>query len=162
MLCERCKKSEAVATVDVMINGERHAQHLCMECVSRQSGLFKQFLKMAFAPNDQYIERTATKQPAPEQGVRLVCPGCGTTDEDFRRTGMFGCPECYETFASLIDPQPHEIFENIRECMPVITDREKEIAVLRHDLGEAVKEEQYAKAAQLRDRIKELEDEADS
>lgn len=30
------------------------------------------------------------------------CPGCRTSFSDFKATGLFGCPECYDNFAAAV------------------------------------------------------------
>jgi protein arginine kinase activator len=32
-----------------------------------------------------------------------TCPSCGTTYEAFRKTGLLGCPDCYETFSDRME-----------------------------------------------------------
>lgn len=44
--------------------------------------------------------------PAEEAGKRetvlRVCSACYLTEDDLNRTGLLGCPRCYETFAPVI------------------------------------------------------------
>jgi protein arginine kinase activator len=35
-------------------------------------------------------------------GVR--CEQCGFTQNDFKKHGRFGCPQCYETFKGMVEP----------------------------------------------------------
>ena len=71
MLCSRCGKNFA----DKRISGENgETLYLCGDCYL---SLFSARGKSAKAD---------------------VCPNCGTTLEEFRRTGLLGCAECYRTF----------------------------------------------------------------
>lgn len=49
--------------------------------------------------------RPASESPAnaePQAPVQLICSGCYLTEADLNRTGLLGCPRCYETFATVI------------------------------------------------------------
>lgn len=97
-----------------------------------------------------------------------VCPDCGMTLAEFKQKGRFGCPRDYEVFAAHLDP----LFERIHDITPPrhkgrrpeiapgtdqLVQRRREISDLREKLQSAVTDEKYELAAQLRDRINELE-----
>lgn len=166
MLCELCKKNEAIATIDLYIDGEKHEQYLCKECMEKQAGLFRKIVEMAVGRRGNM--QGGASRPAPQsmvgqnRTVKRICPRCGTTDEEFMRTGRFGCPMCYETFSDLLRKKTDNGQISIDDKLPTLTDKEKQVALLERDLSVAVRTEQYMKAAQIRDQIKELMDETDS
>ena len=100
-------------------------------------------------------------QPVPE------CPECGMTLSEFRAKGRFGCPRDYEIFAEHLDP----LLERIHDIQPAkhegrlpessgreeVVEKQQSLADLRKQLDEAVAEENYEKAAELRDKINEIE-----
>ena len=90
-----------------------------------------------------------------------VCPRCGTTIEDFRRTGLLGCAECYRVFRE-------EILSTVRRVQGK-THHEGEIPVakeerysfmleqqhLKEEIERARRAGRYAEAEQLQQRLKE-------
>jgi protein arginine kinase activator len=101
-------------------------------------------------------------EPAPvEAGV--ACPRCGLTYADFRRVGRLGCGTCYETFGSELRPLLRRIHGSIEHtgCVPsgLAEDhlRRKEMMKLKRELSLAVQDEEYEKAATLRDAIRAAE-----
>jgi protein arginine kinase activator len=97
-----------------------------------------------------------------------ACPECGMTLSEFRAKGRFGCPMDYEVFAEHLDP----LFERIHDVQPArhegrlpegadgseVIEKRLSLADLRKQLENAVAEENYELAAELRDKIVELED----
>jgi protein arginine kinase activator len=93
---------------------------------------------------------------------RVRCENCGLTFADFRRLGHLGCSECYSQFESLLEPLIKRIHSSDVHTgkTPVRGGAAKlryELEEARRQLREAIGTEAYEKAAELRDRIKELE-----
>jgi protein arginine kinase activator len=116
-----------------------------------------------------------------------VCPACGTTYAQFRETGLLGCPECYRAFEGQLGPLLERAHEGgsahagksprrastgspraaahpeiARAARAEAQQASPEaaaarISALRAQLEEAVKAEQYEKAAKLRDELRNLE-----
>lgn len=89
----------------------------------------------------------------------VVCASCGFTPKDFKKLGLFGCPDCYESFAPIIMPMLRTIHRDVthRGKVPVrslerMSYRTK-VASLQSQLDEAVKEERFEDAARLRDEL---------
>jgi protein arginine kinase activator len=103
----------------------------------------------------------------PEE-TAVQCPVCGYQFTLFKQTGRLGCPKCYESFASLLEPVIEGIHGKVRQVegppgegtvkRTKRADREgnPKIAELRARLEEAVAKEQFEEAARLRDAIKKL------
>jgi protein arginine kinase activator len=91
------------------------------------------------------------------------CRECGLTYEQFHQTGRLGCPDCYHYLAPRLDPLirriqgssyhrgkvPRRGGGNLRV--------RREIESLRAQLQQLVAQEEFEKAAQIRDRIRNLE-----
>lgn len=50
----------------------------------------------------------------PPSGGKKRCPACGTTFEDFRRTGLLGCARCYSEFRNELLPTIRSLQGEIR------------------------------------------------
>jgi protein arginine kinase activator len=93
------------------------------------------------------------------------CPKCGHTWSDFRRTGRFGCSECYNTFRSEAAATIRQIHSTTRHTGKVPSkagagiSRKREYENLKAQLQKAVSSEDYEKAAKLHKRIREMEKE---
>lgn len=96
---------------------------------------------------------------------RKKCPLCGAAANDIQKTGKAGCAKCYEVFSDILDPYIRKIHGNVSHQGRIPgggTPEQKldrEITRLRQELKDAVEAEEYLKAAELRDKIRELEGE---
>lgn len=88
------------------------------------------------------------------------CPTCHYTLEQFRDTGLLGCPDCYKVFGAEIEPtggDHDDEDEHHEEIKPDSIDPPTlERGRLELLLQEAVNEENYEEAARLRDLIKKV------
>jgi protein arginine kinase activator len=172
MKCQRCQENEAVVHVSRIINSEKTEHHLCEACAT-QGGFDLQFKSMCspFLTSGMFSGsafNTAGGIPAFGSGSKrnTICPECGISFEDFRKSGLFGCSHCYETFHEQLDPVLRRVQGGIRHIgRPVCkTEQSKEqqilkskLADLRIELATAVKLEIYEQAARIRDEIRGLE-----
>ena len=82
---------------------------------------------------------------------------------DFRNSGRLGCPHDYQAFQAELLPLLESIHSSTRHAgktprRPSQKVRSQELTRLRKDLQKAVTSEAYEEAAQLRDRIRQLEE----
>jgi protein arginine kinase activator len=90
------------------------------------------------------------------------CPECGMTADAFKKGGNLGCPRCYSVFDALITPLLPGMHSGVvhRGKIPARSlangSTDDLIADLEASLREAVKTEDYERAARLRDRIRQL------
>ena len=93
MKCRNCGRPAKRYTVNSK-DGEVYIE-LCAECYKRlyadEDGLYR-----------------GRSNAAPKE-----CPACGTSFEDFRRTGLLGCAECYNTFRDDLIPVLSNIQFNV-------------------------------------------------
>lgn len=180
MKCERCHKEEAEVHIKQSVDGEVREFHLCRGCARElaQEGVIPD-LELDW-PVSNLLGALWGKPSGPSRrpvrtGESLVCPRCGMSFPEFRKTGKFGCAGCYDAFREMIRPLlrkiqgntvhrgrhpggrgPEALFPASEEAVPT-----SEIERLREELGRAVAEERYEKAAELRDRIRSLEAKGD-
>jgi len=92
----------------------------------------------------------------------MTCESCGTTHQDFKKGGRLGCEACYHVFRPVLEPLLDGMHAGIKHLgkvpsRTVIKKGEQENEErLRSQLKQAVEEENYEKAAELRDRLKKL------
>ena len=95
--------------------------------------------------------------------MKKLCPVCGSNLAFIKKAGVAGCPECYEVFKDEIKTsmREHGITVTYTGSFPkrlsgfrnALTDRND----LQAKLDEAVREENYEKAAVYRDYLRALE-----
>lgn len=90
------------------------------------------------------------------------CRECGFTQDAFKESGRLGCPSCYDVFSSTLETVLRKAHRGVRHKgkRPLKSEAHvslEEIEALKTELEEHVAKEEYEKAAELRDRIWELE-----
>jgi len=102
--CDLCGKPAVVheTTVDKK-TGLRHEVHLCEEC-ARNAGIPLPTTE----PLTQLLTHFAIPKPATAKSAKskgsATCPECGLTLNEFRKSGVLGCPQCYEAFDRRLAP----------------------------------------------------------
>ncbi|MGF1447934.1 MAG: UvrB/UvrC motif-containing protein [Opitutales bacterium] len=111
-----------------------------------------------------YSLLAGSEEAAPEPADdSMRCPNCGCSQRDFERSGRLGCPECYRTFAGVIQPMLKRMHRDERHLGKVPTHRlssellQQRMARAKEELQEAIREEQYETAARLRDEISDMQ-----
>jgi protein arginine kinase activator len=127
------------------------------------------------------------KAAAPKAGLSAPapvtrCAGCGTTYTSFKESGLLGCPACYDAFADRLGPlieRAHEgachhvgkfprralkdiramgDTERVETLLGDIREREERLESIRKALAKAVRDEDYERAAMLRDELSRVSD----
>lgn len=100
----------------------------------------------------------------PSAENRAVCPKCGRSYRDFKKSGRLGCGECYETFFSDIAATIKQIHGTAvhtgkipSHCADELK-RKRRYEELKRELSAAVAQEDYEKAAKLHKELKALGD----
>lgn len=169
MKCQKCNKNEATAHYTQIINGKKTEYFLCAECAGSSQELesfnlsfeneFDNFLSGFFGGS--YMPQQQVLSSAPG-----VCSNCKMTFDEFLKGGRLGCSECYETFASrLLKPLKqihgsHQHTGKVPERMGGELKKTRKIQKLEAELNQAVSEQNFEKAAELRDKIKAMRENA--
>ena len=169
MLCQHCKKNEATTVVKTMINGEYAEYRLCHEC-AHELGYDSMFPD--FSADFGGLLSSFFSNALPAISGAAHCNTCGSTLNDIKRTGKVGCADCYDTFFSELMPtirnihgntehkgkRPNVIEYTVNEDKKAQAESaEDKLSALRAELKKAIEDENFERAAQLRDEIKELE-----
>lgn len=165
MLCEECHKREAVVKFTQVIGNEKKTLNLCRECSEEQGfgnplvDISKVFGKIIIAILSEHLT-SKTDQKVREEDKKQVCSGCGLSWADFKTTGRLGCSQCYDTFVGnlkILLRRLHGSNRHIGKKLETDIEEKKEsVVLLKKKLQRAVEKEEYELAAELRDRIREL------
>ncbi len=159
-LCQSCHKNTATVHLTEIIDGEKHEVHYCEACA--QSAGVHPLSPKSFFPN--LIGPAACGS---EEEPDIQCPECGLTYAEFRRRGRLGCAEDYRLFSNgLVEllERIHGSSQHIGKIPESEGDHlklEREIIELKRELTRAIHVEEYEQAAQIRDRIREIEETSD-
>ena len=172
MLCERCKKNEATVFYKETINGKTRSCSLCSECASeaeKTGEIGKTHMDSFFSsPASVGIDSLfGSLFGIPQYAKKSIgevkkCSLCGSTFSDLVKNGKVGCPKCYDVFADELDATIREIHgttsHNGAAPERFRHDRElkQKIKKLENELKRVINEENYERAAEIRDELKGL------
>jgi len=192
MICESCQQKLATVHLTEIVQKYKKETHLCEDCARSKGVPYKaqfsvkEFLgglakdvseadaEEAEAPAEVASPSSPAKaaaaaegQPA-EKATSEPCPVCGITFSEFRASGRLGCHHDYEHFKRGLIPLLEKIHHASQHRGRVPSrvgerlERERLLTDYEKDLSEAVEREDYERAAELRDRIREIEERGQS
>ncbi len=157
MLCEQCKQNTATIHVAQVINGKRTEMNLCAECAKECGALTLGEMSSLLSG---LLEGAAGRvQAAPA----LCCSRCGLTYGQFKQTGMLGCANCYKDFRKQLAPVLQRIHGRLQHegHIPSTAGEglrlRRQIEAKRHEMQQAIDQEEFERAAKLRDELRELQ-----
>ena len=159
MLCQSCEKRQATTHIKTILNGELKEFRLCPECASRL-GYGSFFGNFGFDMDKffgSFMEGFGS-----ERGSKR-CSFCGSSFEEIAKSGKIGCAHCYEEFYEDLLPSIRRIHGRTSHTGKLARSAGNEVRIkneitkCRTELEKAIKEQEFEKAAELRDRIRELE-----
>ena len=151
--CQRCPKQATVHITEVLSGGGFEEVHLCEDCA-------RQYLY----PTGSGKKGASKSIPEADEIGGKVCTVCGLKFVEFRNAGRFGCSHDYDQFREELTPLLESIHGSTRHegktprGLPKQRSSQAELSSLKKKLQQAVTEEHYEEAAQLRDRIRKLEE----
>ncbi len=154
MKCQRCTKAATQHITEVLAPKQVDEVHLCEECA--QKFLYE-------SPKISMKTETANEDLEDSPAGRAACSVCGIKFVEFRNSGRLGCPHDYTEFRDDLMPLLENIHGDTRHAgktprrLPETRLTQGELLQLRKQLLQAVTREAYEEAAQLRDRIRQLE-----
>ncbi|GBD94379.1 UvrB/uvrC motif protein [bacterium BMS3Abin05] len=161
MLCQKCLKKQATVKIAQIISGKQKEIYLCEECALSMGfdNAMKQLPKLF---NNLMLDVSEKDLAITERHPSIMkCPSCGATWDEFKRTGLLGCDKCYDVFHDQIVKVLKQIHGNARHIgsrpvsqrKPIIQNLSK----LKEALKKSIANEEFEKAARLRDQIRELQ-----
>jgi protein arginine kinase activator len=166
--CQECQQHQATIHFTKIINGEKTEMHLCESCAKDKDGFFgspssysMNSLLSGLLNFDYSLQGAASHNVDQKQ---VECDFCGLTYEMFSKTGLFGCASCYKTFSNKLEPIIKRVHSGNTTHGGKIPKRigghihlQKEMKKLKEDLRECIENEEFEKAAVVRDELKALE-----
>ncbi len=163
MNCQRCQQRPANVHITQIVNGQKYETFLCEECAQEA----KITIEMPQLPIDNMKNLLGFLGQgflADQRTHQSVCANCKMPYSKVYETGYVGCDKCYDSFA----PQLEKLIQKIQGAnmhRGKIPHRlgadyrvKRDIEEMKVQLRQAVKKEEYEKAAALRDKIKMLEE----
>ncbi|MBU1985215.1 UvrB/UvrC motif-containing protein [bacterium] len=173
--CQACGHRPAVVEFVQVAGKQKREMSLCREC-ALSIGMRSQV--EAF----QRLSQLLMQQPAMTEitdemraALGTTCGRCKLVFEEFVKTGLLGCPECYTEFRDLLKPVLRRLHgvtrkadEEIRTTKPhslpkpvesLESEDESSDEIREHlevQLHLALLEEDYERAAEIRDKLKGL------
>lgn len=156
MLCERCGVNKAEVHLMRVVNGKRVVDYLCRQCAKEVIPFEEaaRMMKMTFSLEGMLDLQEALRD--------LIFPA--VTGQNGEGEAEFACPHCGESISlSMFAAAEEKCAEKIpcTEAVKSAPVQRDKISVLRDEMDAAVKVENYELAAQIRDQIKDLENDTD-
>lgn len=163
MICEVCHKEKASVFLTEIINGKKVELHLCNTCAAKEKS--RMYAEDSFQQFLSGLLKLSQTEGGQEEVAVHQCPACKMTLDDFRKHSKLGCANCYEVFRpyvkhvvkSVQGGSSHSGKKPMRLNEKAI--RKEHIDKLESDLKLSIMEEDYEKAALIRDELKGLREE---
>ncbi len=152
MLCEKCGVNLANLHLSQNINGKKTEMHVCHSCAAQ----------MGYLGADNIFNTDFFNLLTPNISGHARCPGCGETYEEYKATKRIGCQQCYTHFSGFLEPILKKVHGSALHIGKLPKKASIELKVkreterLRRQLQEAIINEEFEKAAQIRDKIREM------
>lgn len=168
MLCQECSQRQATLHFTKIVNGEKTEFHLCEACAKEKGevlpGMDNTFSIHNLLSGLLNFDSANGGTVNPTYTHAMQCKRCGLTYSQFSRSGRFGCAECYRTFGNRLDPLFRKVhsgnishFGKIPRRSGNVIQIKRELQELKQRLQQAIHNEEFELAAQLRDKIREFE-----
>ncbi|MVP02290.1 MULTISPECIES: UvrB/UvrC motif-containing protein [Paenibacillus] len=164
MTCQECGQRPASLHFTKIVNGEKTEFHFCESCAKEKGEL------IPGTPGGFSIHNLLSglldfdpSSGAMSKARPIRCEHCGLTYSQFSKLGRFGCSNCYQSFKEKLDPLFRRVHGNTLHVGKVPKrsgqeiEQKREIERLKKELQGLIEQEEFEKAAQLRDRIRDLD-----
>ncbi|MFS8637713.1 MAG: UvrB/UvrC motif-containing protein [Gemmatimonadota bacterium] len=162
MLCDHCGENEAVIHLTQIVDNQMSTYHLCEKCAEAKG--LEPGINTGTFPLSDFLAQMGKGTGAEGGGAAGACAFCGLRLEDFKKTGRLGCPHCYVTFEGHLRGllrRLHGSTQHVGKVYlppdPTDAERQQRLSGLRRKLDQAVANEDFERAAELRDQIRALE-----
>ena len=176
MQCDICGKKKATVHLTEIVDEQMSEMHLCEECARQKSSQMEQQFGLADLLAGLSEAGKPSSPKSAEEKSTLKCGACGLNYEDFRKFGRLGCGDCYISFKEHLTGLLRKIHGSNRHLgklplsLKVTSGAGKSVATapagllssesiedLKRQLYAAIEDEDFEKAATLRDKIRTME-----
>ena len=163
MKCDMCGKDNATVHLTEITDGEVKKLHLCEGCAKEKSEEMQSHFGLTDLLSSLMDFEPAMSESMVKESTAVKCPQCGMTYYDFQKGGRLGCGKCYEVFQKKLADLLRKIHGSDRHVgkapykVEKVTKDAEDLVRMKEELDNMVRNEQFEKAAVLRDRIRELE-----
>lgn len=167
MQCQECGSDSATVHIKRREGAEEISIHLCRSCAQKMGWHdpledVKFPLAHFISSMMQDLATGAAQKQSDEPEVR--CNECGLSFQEFSRTGRLGCGHCYEAFRTSMEELLRRIHGNTKHRgrrpesapKPRVSAQSTTLRQLKADLDRAIADEDFERAARLRDEIREM------
>ena len=165
MKCDNCGKRDATVHLTEIRENTKVEMPLCEKCAALK-GLHGNFPLTDLLAGIAAGTHAAVKGTYSKKALETSCPVCGITLAEFQASGRFGCAEDYTAFKDEVMPlieKIHDASQHVGKSPSKAgadVSLQKEIYRLQAELKKAVRKEEYERAAEIRDMIKQIEEKA--
>lgn len=171
MICQECNERPATLHFTNFLNGEKSEMHLCEKCAQEKGEMFMMSNGPGFSINSLLAGLLNMEPAFPETNKEAFqtqevhqCPQCNMTFPQFVKVGRFGCATCYDAFREQLTPIIRRLHSGNYSHSGKIPKRiggdlhlRKTIENLKSSLQNLIVNEEFERAAETRDQIRELE-----
>jgi len=156
MKCEYCD-NEATVHFTQMLSEKPVEMHLCESCAEERGITDPDGFALPNMLGDE-----GDKITLPELKTLPECSFCGFTFQDLKKVGRLGCNQCYTAFGEEVLGMLNTMHRGTEhkgkrpEGMFNVIEKKEELASVKAQLEKAISDEEFEKAAQLRDKLKQL------
>ncbi|MAG54706.1 MAG: hypothetical protein CMJ83_00290 [Planctomycetes bacterium] len=164
-ICETCGEAPATIQCIEVVAGAKKIRMVCESCLAEKGvvidpGLIKKTASHLFEAipslGSAHLDPTSRNETG-------TCVECGLTWLGFKQNSRLGCAQCYEFFASEVSSvldrlhgaTQHE--GRVPERARAQNDRRRKLSEIRAELDDAIRSEDYERAARLRDSLQTLD-----
>ncbi len=160
MLCDICHEREARIQIKKIEKGREQEYNVCEVCISESIGQSMEFFNLSDSVINSLSDMLAgfSDTGIREDKKEKSCSNCGLTISEFQDTGRVGCEKCYEVYEDKLSALLNRLqgaIQHAGKSLPGLEHRH-EIENLELELKKSIEEEEYERAAILRDKIREF------
>ena len=179
MICQRCGKNNAEIYYKQTINGKSEEYALCSHCAEELKKEGKLDMKIpslfddfgfGFGSKGIYGLEEMFGIPATNvittRNEKKKCTLCSSTFDELVKSGRVGCAECYKVFADELKNSIESVHgkavyvgrngeRTVKESVEM--SEEDNVNKMKKELEKAIADQEFEKAAELRDKIREAE-----
>jgi len=155
-MCEECGLHPANIHLTQIVENETQSFHLCEECAQKRG------INISIDEETMIAKASAIPPSLWPVEADRECPSCRMKLSEFRSKGWLGCSGCYKAFeeeieALLLQSNGSTEHKGKRYRQNAAGQKEKaDLSQLRSELDSAIKNEEFERAAKLRDAIHHL------